>query len=325
MPRDLQELARFRDRLTYLYVEKGHIEQEDGSVAYVTEQGRVPIPAADLALLLLGPGTTITHKAICNLADCNCTVQWCGEEGVRMYAVGRGGTYQSANLLRQAELACNPRSRREVVRRMYEFRFGETVPPDAHIQTVRGKEGYRVRLAYSKLAEQYGVVWTGRRYDASDWDRGDPLNRAVSAASACLNGIAHAGIVSAGYSTAIGFVHTGKMLSFVYDVADLYKIDLVIPLAFAAVAENDKDVERRTRLACRDLFHRERFLERLLPDIRRVLGEPEGSGSDTQSKEGHDDGDDSGAGTGGTARRPEPLDDRAEGRDVPWPHDRPRA
>ncbi len=305
MLRNLQELARFRDRLTYLYLEKGHIEQEDKSVAYVTENGRVPIPAADLALLLLGPGTTVTHQAVCNLADCNCTVVWCGEEGVRFYASGRGGTYLSANLLRQAALACNPRTRREVVRRMYEKRFGETVPPDAHIQTVRGKEGHRVRSAYARLAAEHGVAWTGRRYDAADWDKGDPLNRAVSAASACLNGIVQAGIVSAGYSPALGFVHTGKMLSFVYDVADLYKIDLIVPLAFQAVAAGERQVERRTRLACRDLFRRTRFLERLLPDIQEVLG----------------DGDDPGTGSGVAAGGPDAVDDRAEGRDLPRPHD----
>ena len=309
MPRDLHELARFRDRLTYLYLEKGHIEQEDTSVSYVTENGRVPVPAADLALLLLGPGITITHKAVCNLADCNCTVVWCGEEGVRFYALGRGGTYHSARLIRQAELVCDPRTRRGVVRRMYAMRFGEDVAPEAHIQTIRGKEGYRVRTAYAKLAAEHGVVWAGRNYDHSNWDRGDPLNRALSAASACLNGIVHAGIASAGYSPALGFIHTGKMLSFVYDIADLYKVAEIVPLAFATVADSDKSVERRVRLACRDLFHKTRFLERLLPDIQEVL-----HGS-------HD----SGAGAGESAGGPEPLDDRAESRDVPWSHDRPSA
>lgn len=302
----LMQLTRFQDRLTYLYLEKGHIEQDAKSVAYVTEKKRVPVPAADLALLMLGPGTTITHKAICNLGDCNCTVVWVGEEGVRFYCHGRGGTHFSANLLQQASLAANQRTRRQVVVRMYEKRFGESVEPGLHIQAIRGKEGYRVRSAYQKLAVEHGVQWTGRNYDAQNWNRGDPLNRALSAASACLNGIVHSGVVSAGYSAALGFVHTGKMLSFVYDVADLYKVDLIVPLVFQTVAESDQNVERRARQACRDMFRKTRFLEQLLPDIREVLH----------------GGDDSGAGTDESEGRSESLDDRAEGRDIPWQHDR---
>ena len=194
---NLMQLTRFQDRLSYLYLEKGHVEQDSKSVAYVTEKQRIPIPAASLALLMLGPGTTITHKAICNLGDCNCTIVWCGEQGVRYYAHGRGGTHFSANLLDQAALWSNERSRRGVVVRMYEKRFKESIAPDTHIQSIRGKEGYRVRSAYQKLADEFGVPWQGRSYDPSSWSRGDPLNRALSAASACLNGIIHAGILSA--------------------------------------------------------------------------------------------------------------------------------
>lgn len=301
----LLQLTRFQDRLSYLYLEKGHIEQDDRSVAYVTENGRVPVPAADLALLMLGPGTTITHKAVSNLADCNCTVVWCGEEGVRFYAFGRGGTHHSANLLRQVQLACDPPSRREVVRRMYEKRFKESIERGTAIQTIRGKEGNRVRLAYQKAAEEHGVTWKGRSYDPRDWNASDPLNRAVSAASACLNGIVLAGVVSAGYSPAVGFIHTGKMLSFVYDVADLYKVDLLVPLAFQTVAQGAHDIERRVRLGCRDVFHGSRLLERLLPDIREVLDGSNGAGARASE----------------TAGRSESLDDRAEGRNLPRPHD----
>ncbi len=158
---NLMQLTRFDDRLSYLYLEKGHIEQQDKSIAYITEKKRVPIPAANLALLLLGPGTTITHKAICNLADCNCTIVWCGEDGVRFYCHGRGGTHYSRNLLRQAEIAFNPRARSEVVRRMYEKRFAEHIEPGTHIQTIRGKEGFRVRNAYQR-ATQANTASSGR-------------------------------------------------------------------------------------------------------------------------------------------------------------------
>jgi CRISPR-associated protein Cas1 len=302
----LMQLTRFQDRLSYLYLEKGRIEQDAKSVAYVTEKDWIPIPAADLALLMLGPGTTITHRAVCNLADCNCTVVWCGADGLRFYCHGRGGTHFSANLLHQVALAANPRTKGEVVRRMYEKRFGETIDPATPLNVVRGKEGYRVRNAYERAALEYGVKWKGRKYDPRDWDGGDELNRGLSAASACLNGLVHAGIVSAGYCAAVGFIHTGKMLSFVYDVADLYKIDLIVPIVFEAVAQCVSNTERQVRERCRDAFHKAKLLERLLPDIREVL----------------DGRDDSGGGAAEPAGRSEPLDDRAEGRNLPWSHDR---
>jgi CRISPR-associated protein Cas1 len=303
---NLLQLTRFQDRLSYLYLERGHIEQEATSIAYVTENGRIPIPAADLALLMLGPGTTITHRAICNLADCNCTVVWVGEEGVRFYCAGRGGTHFSANLLHQAALSCDLRARRAVVVRMYEKRFAEKLESGLHIQVIRGKEGYRVRSAYERLSREYGVVWEGRNYDPDSWGEADPLNRAISAGSACLNGLVQAAIVSAGYSTALGFVHTGKMLSFVYDIADLYKVDLIVPLAFRVVAESDESVESRVRQACRDIFRGNGLMSRIVPDIREVLG-----------------GDiDRGAGVGDVTGGSESMDDRTAGRDIPWQHDR---
>ena len=253
----------------------------------------------------INTGTTITHQAICNLADCNCTVVWCGEEGVRFYSYGRGGTHFSANLLHQMKLACDPATCRDVVRRMYEMRFCEVIERGTHIQTIRGKEGYRVREAYKKAGDKFGGVWDRRNYDPNNWDAGNPLNRALSAASACLNGLVQAGIVSAGYSPAIGFIHTGKMLSFVYDVADFYKVDWIVPLVFELVSKSDQNVERRSRLACRDLFQRERLLERLLPDIRRVF----------------DDSDHSGKGAAESAGRSESLDAGTEGRNLPRPYD----
>lgn len=303
---NLMQLTRFQDRLTYLYLEKGHIEQNEKSVAYVTEKDWVPIPAADLALLMLGPGTTITHRAICNLADCNCTVVWVGEEGIRFYCHGRGGTHFSANLLKQVALAANAKSKSQVVRRMYEKRFGEPIEPNTHLRTIRGKEGYRVRAAYERAATEFGIEWKGRKYDPKDWAGGDPVNRGLSAGSACLNGLVHAGIVSAGYCAAVGFIHTGKMLSFVYDIADLYKVDLIVPLVFQIVSEGITDTERHVRRRCRDAFHRAKLLDRILPDIREVL----------------DGGNDSGTCAFQPARGSESLDARAEGRNLPWSHDR---
>jgi len=305
--KDLHELTRFSDRLSFLFLEKGHIEQHQTSVAYVTEKETVPIPAANLALLMLGPGTTITHAAIHNLADCNCLVVWCGEEGGRFYSHGRGGTFGAEKLLEQAELYCNIRSRAAVVRRMYEKRFGDALDPGLTLEQIRGREGYRVRNAYRQQAERFKVKWEGRNYDAGDWNAADPVNRALSSANACLHGLTQAAILTAGYSPAIGFIHTGKALSFVYDIADLYKVELIVPLVFELIANSERNVEQRARQDCRELFQNSRLLDRILPDIEEVLHGRVDPGKGAAEPEG----------------RPEPVDDRTEGRDLPRPYDRP--
>jgi CRISPR-associated protein Cas1 len=189
---------------------------------------------------------------------------------------------------------------------MYDMRFGEPLPRGLTIEQIRGREGHRVRSAYQRAGEQFKVEWKARSYDPGNWHQADPLNRALSAGSACLNGLVHAGIAAAGYSTALGFIHTGKMLSFVYDVADLYKVNLVVPIAFRVVAESDKEVERRTRLECRNAFGQSGLIRRIVPDIAEVLNV----------------GDDPGASAGESAGGAEPVDDRAEGRDIPWTFDR---
>ncbi len=268
---DLHALPKFRDALSYLYLEHGWLEQDEKSVAFHTPEGKTPIPAASLCLLMLGPGTSITHAAIRSLAECNCLVVWCGEENVRFYAAGLGGTRSAAPLLRQALLACDADSRVAVARRMYEMRFEEEVDPSLTISQLRGLEGVRVRETYARASRESGVAWSGRSYDRGNWGNADPVNRALSAANSCLYGLCHAAILSCGYSPAIGFIHTGKQLSFVYDVADLYKTEITIPVAFSSVAAGAEDLERTVRLACRDRFRESKLLRRIVPDIRRAL------------------------------------------------------
>jgi CRISPR-associated protein Cas1 len=270
--RDLHELPKLRDGLSYLYVEHGRVEQKQKAVEFVDEQGGCTmVPAAALAALLLGPGTSVTHAAVKALADNGCLVVWVGEDGTRCYAQGGGETRKAYHLLQQAELACDPDKRLQVVMRMYRRRFGEQLQPGLNLLQIRGLEGQRVRQAYARASQEYGVPWHGRRYDRSSWNSGDPPNRALSAANALLNGLCHAAIVSGGYSPALGFIHTGKQLSFVYDVADLYKVDVTIPLAFRLVAESTDNLHARVRQACREAFRESHLLKRILPDIQNLL------------------------------------------------------
>jgi len=183
---------------------------------------------------------------------------------------------RAAALLRQARLVSDEALRLEVVKRMYRMRFRERLPAGLTVQQLRGREGIRVREAYARASRDSGVPWTGRSYDRKDWRSTDPVNRALSAANSCLYGICHAAILSVGYSPALGFIHTGKQLSFVYDIADLYKVELTIPLAFRMAAGDSKELERQVRLQCRDVFRESRLIQRIIPDIRQALGEGAG-------------------------------------------------
>lgn len=271
---DLHLLPKVRDSSSFLYLERGHVEQDDRSVAYVTEHRRVAIPIASLSLLMLGPGTTITHRAVVNAAECGCSVAWVGEEGVRMYAHGLGVTRSARRLLRQIELVTDETARLRVIREMYEMRFPDPLDAGMTLRQVRGAEGARVRDAYRELSREYGVSWMGRQYKREAWDAATPINRALSAANSCLYGVCHAAIVNVGYSPALGFVHTGKALSFVYDVADLYKTETSVPAAFRAVSSGAVDVERAARHALREQFHTTRLLGRIVTDIARLFREP---------------------------------------------------
>ena len=273
---DLHELPKLRDSLSYLYIEHAIIEQQAKAVELIDKRGRTLIPAANLTVLFLGPGTSVTHAAIKSLADNGCGVVWVGEDVTRFYAHGIGETRRAYHLLHQARLVSNPDLRLEVCKRMYRYRFGdEPLNPDLTIQELRGKEGARVRTAYAQASLRYGVEWHGRCYKRGSWGDADPINRALSTANALLNGLCHAAIVSGGYSPALGFIHTGKQRSFVYDIADLYKVEVTIPVAFRVTGKTTRGLRSRVRRACREAFKEHRLLKRILRDIDEILDVPE--------------------------------------------------
>lgn len=271
MPRDLHELVKLRDSLSHVYVEHAILEQDGMSIVAIDAEGRVPIPVASLTTLLIGPGCSITHAAIKALADNGCMAIWCGEGLGRFYASGIGETRSSRNLMRQAALWADRDEHLRVVRRMYVRRFLSPVSEELTLQQIRGMEGIRVREAYRNASTTYGVEWKGRNYNFQSWKDSDPINRALSVANACLYGVCHAGLVSLGFSPGLGFVHSGKQLSFVYDIADLYKVELTIPVAFQTVADTKDNMERMVRTRCQELFHSKHLLERLPEDLAWIF------------------------------------------------------
>jgi CRISPR-associated protein Cas1 len=203
---------------------------------------------------------------------------WVGEAGVRLYSAGQPGGARADRLLYQARTALDDTARLNVVRHMYVLRFGEDAPARRSVDQLRGMEGVRVRELYRILAERYGVQWQARRYEAGNWDAADVPNRCLSQATACLYGLSEAAILAAGYAPAIGFLHTGKPQSFVYDLADVFKFETVVPVAFEVAGLHHKgdsactrDPVGEVRRRCRDAFRRTDLLARLVPAIDDIL------------------------------------------------------
>ncbi len=261
-----------KDRISIAYVEMGNIDVLDGAFVIVDKNGvRTHIPVGGLACLMLEPGTRISHAAVTLAARVGCLLIWIGQSGVRLYSAGQPGGARADRLLYQAKLALDDEARLKVVRKMYEMRFKEKPPEKRSIEQLRGIEGVRVRKMYELLGRQYGVPWKSRNYDYEEWGSGDVSNRCLSAATACLYGLSEAAILAAGYAPAIGFIHSGKPQSFVYDIADIFKFESVVPVAFRIASRNPKDPEREVRLACRDAFRQIRLLTRIIPTIEEIL------------------------------------------------------
>jgi len=255
-----------------IFLQYGQIDVIDGAFVLIDKTGiRTHIPVGSVACIMLEPGTRVSHAAVRLAATTGTLLVWVGETGVRVYASGQPGGARSDRLLYQAKLALNEELRLKVVRKMFELRFGEPAPTRRSIEQLRGIEGVRVRQTYVLLAKRYGIKWQGRRYDPKDWERGDVVNRCISAATSCLYGITEAAVLAAGYAPAIGFVHSGKPLSFVYDIADIVKFDGVVPMAFEIAAKQPQFPDKDVRLACRDVFRSQKTLTRLIPLIEDVL------------------------------------------------------
>lgn len=272
----LPKLTRLpmRYRLSVVFLERGELDVLDGAFVLVDKTGvRTHIPVGSIACLMLEPGTRVSHAAVVLAARVGTLLVWVGEAGVRMYASGQPGGARSDRLLYQAQLALDPDARLKVVREMFRRRFKEDPPANRSVEQLRGIEGMRVRALYKLFARKSGVPWRGREYDPSQFDSGDPVNQCLSAATACLYGITEAAILAAGYSPAIGFIHAGKPQSFVYDIADIFKFDTVVPAAFATAAKAipAQALERQVRLSCRDAFRRTGILEQIIPLIEEVL------------------------------------------------------
>ena len=271
-----------KDRSAIVFLEYGQVDVIDSAFVLIDKNGaRVQIPVGGLACLMLEPGIRITHAAVTLAARVGCLVVWVGEGGVRVYAAGQPGGARADRLLWQAAAALDETARLKVVRAMYAVRFGEAPPGRRSVDQLRGIEGVRVRTMYQQLARIHGIDWKSRRYEPDEWDAADIPNRCLSAGTACLYGLSEAAILAAGYAPAIGFLHRGKPLSFVYDIADVFKFESVVPVAFTVAARiargelDSRDAERHVRIGCRDAFRQTSLLERIIPTIGGLISASE--------------------------------------------------
>jgi CRISPR-associated protein Cas1 len=270
-PTQSKELIRASDRISFLYLERCAVNRDSSAITATDEHGTVHVPAASVGVLIMGPGTTVTHQAILLLSDSGSTMVWVGEHGVRYYAHG-ASLARSARLLEaQAASVSHPKERLRVARAMYQMRFPDEDVSSFTMQQLRGREGARIRRTYREQSDRTGVKWSRRTYDIDDWEGDDPVNQALSAANAALYGVVHSVVVALGCAPGLGFIHTGQQRSFVYDVADIYKADHSIPAAFDVAAEAAVDVGSRARRRMREQFRDGQLLTRCARDIQTLL------------------------------------------------------
>lgn len=266
-------LPRISDSLSFLYVDVVRIIQDDtGVCAQVdTPRGteRVYLPTAAVTCVMLGPGVSITTRALSTFARHGTTVLCVGSGGVRCYAGILPDSLTTTWLEKQVRAWSSEKDRLEVAVRMYERRFGEPLPAGTSLAQLRGLEGQRMKALYRRLAQQYRTGRFKRNYDPDKWEEQDPVNLALSAANQSLYGVVHAVILALGCSPALGFIHTGTQHAFVYDIADLYKAKVTVPLAFSLASSTDPEREARRRL--RDQFRLLKLLPTIVHDIQALL------------------------------------------------------
>ncbi len=270
-PPDRRQLATVSERLTFVYLERCTVHRDANAITATDDDGVIHIPVAMIGALLFGPGTRVTHAAMALLGSCGASVVWVGEGAVRCYATGRPLARSSRMLEAQARAFANQSSRLAIARQMYELRFPEEDVSNLTMQQLRGREGARVRAIYRQESERTGIEWVRRDYVPGTFEGTDPVNRALSSANSCLYGVVASVIHALGMSTGLGFIHTGHDLSFVYDVADLFKADTTIPAAFNTVAAGSEDPENDVRWVLRDALVTGGIMDNCVSVLRQLF------------------------------------------------------
>lgn len=263
---DKRILTKAKDRISFLYIEKARIEQTEYGIRVIRGSLVSEVPVATISCLLLGPGTSITHTAIANISASGCSVCWVGSDICSFCAYGTPLTNHSKNILIQMKCHESKSMHLDVVRKMYAIRYPDERLKTKTVEELRGVEGLHVKNCYKDNAEKYHVDWRGRCYDKNSFASQDVPNQCITALNHVLYAVVESVIVALGFSPAIGFIHTGLMRSFVYEVADLYKERCIIPLAFKLAEFGCFDRHRMLR-EFREIMVNERLMPTIVKDI----------------------------------------------------------
>lgn len=263
-----------------LWLDRGRLEVEAGCLRFITaggalEAGDYQIPQQAISIVLLGPGSSVTHDALRLLANHGTALAAIGEGGVRLYTAPPLMSGSSALARRQATLWAHPPSRIAMARRMYALRLGEVLV-HRDIEVLRGIEGARVKESYRKLAEEFGIEWRGRRYDRANPSAADAPNQAINHASSAT--LAAAGIAVAATATIpqLGFIHEDSSTAWALDIADLYREHATLRIAFGAVQEaasSQRTLEQLVRRRANAMFTGSDLIPSMIERIKTLLGE----------------------------------------------------
>lgn len=266
-----------------IWLDRGRLDVADGALRFVTaggvlEAGEYEIPHQAIAMVLLGPGSSVTHDCMRLLASHGTALAFIGEGGVKLYTAPPLMSGSSALARRQAELWAKPQARMTVARQMYALRFGEILPATRDIEVLRGLEGARVKAAYVRLAQEYGIEWKGRHYDRANPGAADAANQAINHASSAVRAAAGIAVMAIATIPQLGFVHEDSSQAFVLDVADLYRDSATLRIAFGAVrsmASFDMTLERLVRRQANATFADEDVIPSMIERIKHLLsGDP---------------------------------------------------
>ncbi len=275
------------DRHGLLWLARGNLTVEDGTLRFRTAGGG-SLPPGDYAIpfqmvtaILLEPGTTVSHDALRLLARHGTGLVAVGEDGTRFYASMPFGPDASALARKQVSAWADASGERlRLARRMYAWRFGEVLP-DEDIEILRGIEGARMRETYRRLAEQFGVKWSGRRYDRSDPASNDPINQAINHAASAIEGAALIAVAVTGTIPQLGFIHEESASAFPLDIADLFRAAITLPAAFGAVRECQRDIrlpfERTVRRFAGKAIREKHVVPAMIDRIKGLFDADDGS------------------------------------------------
>ena len=268
------------DRHGLMWLSRGNLWVESGTLRFraakspVMEAGDYAIPFQMVSVLLLGPGTTVSHDALRLCARHGTALIAVGEDGVRAYTAPPIGPDESATARRQVQLWADEEQRIHTARRLYAWRLGEVLP-HRDLNALRGIEGARMRALYQTIARQYGVRWDRRSYkrDVPDW--ADLPNQAINHAATAVEAAATIAVISVGALPHLGFIHEDSGISFVLDIADLYRGEVTLPVAFAAVKEHERDrrveLERVVRRMTGREMRRRKLISHMIDRIKELF------------------------------------------------------